>query len=247
MTELQLYEQSIPGIAQAAVKMRSMTPEQREELRAVCLKEAGKETQFVYDFIRKVFIVINHYLKKSEGNQEMKVDDIKIYPCFAAHEPKPEKMQQKERYFEETGALQSQIILDGRGNLIDGYTSYLIAKARGIENASVQYGQRQIVRASHKPGGKMYAWELPGLLIDRVFPGDKVLVSTERGARIVIVTAVEDYAGQEPEPLRMVIRVRKRAGNRREEYINKINQQLSTIKDTWILDQIYRVTVNIMN
>ena len=82
---------------------------------------------------------------------------------------------------------------------------------------------------------------------DRVFPGDKVLVSTERGARIVIVTAVEDYAGQEPEPLRMVIRVRKRAGNRREEYINKINQQLSTIKDTWILDQIYRVTVNIMN
>ena len=177
----------------------------------------------------------------------MKVDDIKIYPCFAAHEPKPEKMQQKERYFEETGALQSQIILDGRGNLIDGYTSYLIAKARGIENVSVQYGQRQIVRASHKPGGKMYAWELPGLLIDRVFPGDKVLVSTERGARIVIVTAVEDYAGQEPEPLRMVIRVRKRARNRREEYINKINQQLSTIKDTWILDQIDRVTVNIMN
>lgn len=47
--------------------------------------------------------------------------------------------------------------------------------------------------------------------------------------------------------LQMVIRVRKRAGNRREEYINKINQQLSTIKDTWILDQIYRVIVNIMN
>lgn len=181
------------------------------------------------------------------GKQEMKVDDIKIYPCFAAHEPRPEKMQQKEQYFEETGALQSQIILDSRGNLIDGYTSYLIAKQQGIESVSVQYGQRQIVRASHKPGGKMYAWELPGLLIDRVFPGDKVLVNTKRGARTVIVTAVEDYAGQEQEPLRMVIRARKRAGSRREEYINKINQQLSTIKDTWILDQIYKVTVNIMN
>jgi len=61
-------------------------------LQAVCLKEASKETQFVYDFIRKVFITINHYLKKSEGKQEMKIDDIKIYPCFATHEPKLEKM-----------------------------------------------------------------------------------------------------------------------------------------------------------
>ncbi len=59
----------------------------------------------------------------------MKIDEIKIYPCFAAHEPKPEKMQQKEQYFEETGALQSQIVLDSRGNLIDGYTSYLLARA----------------------------------------------------------------------------------------------------------------------
>ena len=51
---------------------------------------------------------------------------------------------------------------------------------------------RQIVRASHKPGGKMYSWELPGLLIDRVSAGDKVVVRTERGARTVIVTAVEE-------------------------------------------------------
>ncbi len=142
----------------------------------------------------------------------MKIDEIRIYPCFAAHEPKPEKMQQKERYFEETGALQSQIILDGWGNLIDGYTSYLIAKARGIENVSVQYGQRQIVRASHKPGGKPYTWELPGLLIDRVSAGDMAIVRTERGVKAVTVAAVEEYAGNEPEPLRMVIRVKRKGG-----------------------------------
>ena len=121
-------------------------------------------------------------------------------------------MQQKERYFEETGALQSQIILDGWGNLIDGYTSYLIAKARGIENVSVQYGQRQIVRASHKPGGKPYTWELPGLLIDRVSAGDMAIVRTERGVKAVTVAAVEEYAGNEPEPLRMVIRVKRKGG-----------------------------------
>lgn len=175
----------------------------------------------------------------------MKIDEIKIYPCFAAHEPKPEKMQQKEQYFKETGALQSQIIIDSRGNLIDGYTSYLIAKAQGMESVFVKYGRRQIIRASHRSGGKLYAWELPGLLIDRVHIGDKVIVRTERGFTAVAVAAVEEYAGQEQEPLRMVIRVKKRAGSRREAYINMINQQLSTITDTWILEQIYRMSVNI--
>ena len=140
---------------------------------------------------------------------DIPTDEVKIYPCFAAHSPKAEKMEQKERYFEETGALQSQIILDSRGNLIDGYTSYLIAKAHGIQCVPIRYGRRQIVRASHKPGGKLYSWELPGLLIDRVFAGDMAIVCTERGARTVIVTAVEEYAGNEPEPLRMVIRIKK--------------------------------------
>ena len=45
----------------------------------------------------------------------------------------------------------------------------------------------------------------------RVSAGDKVVVRTERGARTVIVTAVEEYAGNEPEPLRMVIRAKRAA------------------------------------
>ena len=36
---------------------------------------------------------------------DIPTDEVKIYPCFAAHEPEPEKMQRKERYFEETGLL----------------------------------------------------------------------------------------------------------------------------------------------
>ncbi len=98
----------------------------------------------------------------------IQTDEVKIYPCFAAHEPKPEKMEQKEQHFTETGLLQSQIILDSRGNLIDGYTSYLLARAHGIQCVPIRYGRRQIARASHNPGGKLYTWELPGILIDRV-------------------------------------------------------------------------------
>lgn len=138
----------------------------------------------------------------------MRIDEIKIYPCFAAHEPKPEKMEQKEQYFTKTGALQSQIILDGKGNLIGGHTSYLLARAHGIQCVPIRYDRRQIVRAFHKPGGKLYTWELPGLLIDRVHTGDRVIVRTEKGVRVVTAVLVEDYSGQEPEPLRMVIRIK---------------------------------------
>ena len=58
----------------------------------------------------------------------------------------------------------------------------------------------------------MYSWELPGLLIDRVSAGDRVIVRTDRGIKAVTVAAVEEYAGQEQEPLRMVIRVKRKGG-----------------------------------
>lgn len=117
-------------------------------------------------------------------------------------------MEQKEQYFMGNGLLQSEIILDSKGNLIDGYTSYLLAKAHGIQSVPVRYGKRQIIRARHKPGGKLYTWELPGLLIGLVSSGDRFLVQTQRGVRRATVAAVEDYAGNEPEPLKMVIGIK---------------------------------------
>lgn len=167
----------------------------------------------------------------------MRIDDIKIFPCFAEHSPKVEKMQQKEQYFTETGLLQSQIILDSRGNLIDGYTSYLLAVKYRLQSVSVKYGKRQIVRANQKSGGKLYTWELPGLLIDRVHIGDKVLVRADRGIRTVTVAAVEDYSGQELESLKMVIRIKKRySGEERrktqgKEYAERLKSEAKEFID----------------
>ena len=145
-------------------------------------------------------------VKEAEEVVDMDIDRINILPCFSAHPPKQEKMESKEQYFRETGCLQSEIILDGAGNLIDGYTSYLLAKAHGLVSVPIRYGRRQIVRASHRNGGKLYAWELPGLLVGRVSVGEKLIVRTSRGLRTVTVAEVEEYAGQDPEPLRMAIR-----------------------------------------
>lgn len=135
----------------------------------------------------------------------MRIDEIKIFSCFRARPPLAEKLDRKERYYLEHGEFESEIVLDGSGNLIDGYATYLLAGKYGLKHVPVRYGRRQIIRAAHKPGGKLYTWELPGILIGRVRAGDRVGVHTEKGRATVRVAAVEEYTGKEPEPLKMVL------------------------------------------
>ena len=91
----------------------------------------------------------------------MKIDNIKIFPTFQENPPKPEKLERKILYYTRTGKFESEIIIDKSGQLIDGYTSYLIARLYGLNEVPVRYGRREIVLAVFKPGGKAYAWKLP--------------------------------------------------------------------------------------
>ncbi|MCF2570122.1 hypothetical protein I6E09_13225 [Mediterraneibacter glycyrrhizinilyticus] len=152
-------------------------------------------------------------LKMLKGELKlMRTDDIRIFSCFKENPPKPEKMKEKEWYFQETGLFPSEIVLDSSNRLIDGYISFLLAAQQGIERIPVRYGKRQIVKAYHRPGGKIYIWELPKKLIDQVEPGEKVVVMTSKGVRIVRVKAVEEYnPDQHMDPLRQVIRKKKSA------------------------------------
>ena len=61
-----------------------------------CIEYAKSLNPFVYGFIRKTLMVIDNYLREDEGEKIMKIDDIKIFPCFDAHLPKVEKLEQKE-------------------------------------------------------------------------------------------------------------------------------------------------------
>lgn len=141
----------------------------------------------------------------------MNIGDIRIYPCFAAHTPRVETMEPKEWLYAESGLQEFGIILDHNNNLVDGYCGYLLAKRYGLTHVPVRYGRRQTVRASHRPGGKLYSWELPGILVGRVRPGDRVMVETSGGHSLVTVAQVEEYSREAPEPLRMVIRRLRRS------------------------------------
>lgn len=142
----------------------------------------------------------------------MRVDEIKIFPFFRENPPKPEKLRRKEEYFQRTGRFESEVVLDTSGNLIDGYTTYLLARKYHVERVAVRYGRRQIIRAAHKPGGKLYTWELPKNLVGWVRAGDRVLAQTEKGCAVVLVESVEEYGFREREPGRMVVKRCKKGG-----------------------------------
>lgn len=151
-----------------------------------------------------------HGVKDSGKVFDIPLEEIQIYPCFAETPPSLLKMEQKAYYFKETGHFHSDIVLDEDNNLIDGYTSYLLAKQSGMERVPIRYGKRQIVSAYHGPGGRRYEWELSEWLLDKVSPGDRVLVHTENGERFVTVETVESYNPRKnTKPLRMAVKVRK--------------------------------------
>lgn len=80
----------------------------------------------------------------------MQLQEIKIFPWFEITKPSVEKMCEKEKEFQETGLLPTEIILDDQNRLLDGYISYLLAVKHGLKDVPVKYGRRQVIKAYHK-------------------------------------------------------------------------------------------------
>lgn len=67
----------------------------------------------------------------------MKLRKIKIQRSFKQKQPAKWKMESRWRYYRENGVFYSPIIVNEKSYLVDGYTSYLIAKADGIKEVDV--------------------------------------------------------------------------------------------------------------
>lgn len=65
--------------------------------------------------------------------------DIKISPQFEETPPRFKKMGQKWSYYKNTGEFESPIILNRDFELIDGYTSYIIANKSEIDKVPVHF------------------------------------------------------------------------------------------------------------
>ena len=85
-------------------------------------------------FIKRIFGVY-------ETGYEYWVDlkDIKTLPQFEETPPRFKKMGQKWSYYKNTGKFESPIILNRDFELIDGYTSYIIAKKSEMDKVPVYF------------------------------------------------------------------------------------------------------------
>ena len=72
-----------------------------------------------------------------ERKNIMKLSEIKIKDSFKKTEPQGWKMRERWIYYRQMGKLYSPIVVNRKGYLIDGYTSYLIAKADGLKEVEV--------------------------------------------------------------------------------------------------------------
>ena len=72
-----------------------------------------------------------------ERENIMKLNKIKIKDSFKKTEPKNWKMRERWEYYRCNNRFYSPIVIDQSNYLVDGYTSYLIAKEDGLKEVEV--------------------------------------------------------------------------------------------------------------
>ena len=81
--------------------------------------------------MRKIIVALGLY---NPGEPyKVKVSDIIIPEEFKATKPRFEKMIQKREFYRKNDRFESKIVLNKDFLLIDGYTSYIIAKENGMK------------------------------------------------------------------------------------------------------------------
>lgn len=75
--------------------------------------------------------------KKNVRKIRMKIEDIKIPNGFLKTYPCPEKIEKRMQELRATGNFENMIEVDENGKLVDGYTTYVLAKGFGWKEIEV--------------------------------------------------------------------------------------------------------------
>ena len=84
-------------------------------------------------------IIVSLGLHNPSEPYKVKVSDIIIPEEFKATKPRFEKMIQKRKFYRKNNRFESKIVLNKDFLLIDGYTSYIIAKENGMKYVEVYF------------------------------------------------------------------------------------------------------------
>lgn len=74
---------------------------------------------------------------KDNPYEVINIDEIKIPKSFSKSGINIKKLQQKEAFYIEFGYYQDRIILNEDNLLLDGYSTYMLAKQNGVKEIEV--------------------------------------------------------------------------------------------------------------
>ena len=83
----------------------------------------------------KNIVELSRVVSRSLEGEIIKIDNIKIRKDFSR--PNPKKLTISKIYYERHNYFRSQIVVTRNNYLVDGYTTYLIAKEKGFDYITV--------------------------------------------------------------------------------------------------------------
>lgn len=89
----------------------------------------------IVDYAQRDIDEISRILNRPKEGEIVKLSNIKI-PKYLKN-PSRWKMAQRRKYYQQYGYFRSPIILDEFGYLVDGHTTYLLAKEMGFDYITI--------------------------------------------------------------------------------------------------------------
>lgn len=128
----------VPITTPATVKEIKVSVKEQGEIYKYILNMDGQKFNRVADNIFDTLEAAMKYCaKKNVKKARMKIDDIKILGGFLKTYPCPEKIEKRMQELRTTGTFENMVEVNEDGVLIDGYTTYVLAKGFGWKEIDV--------------------------------------------------------------------------------------------------------------
>ena len=94
-----------------------------------------KTERKIYKYAQKDINELSKIVNRPNEGEIVKIENIKIPKRF--QQPRTEKLNRRYEYYKRHNYFRSTIILDNKNNLLDGYTTYILAKEMNFDYITI--------------------------------------------------------------------------------------------------------------
>lgn len=128
----------VPITTPAAVKeIKVSVTEQGEFYKYILVGDGQKFNHVADNMFNTLENAMKYCAKKNVKKVRMKIDDIQIFSDFLKIYPSAKKIEKRMQELKTTGRFENMIEVNEDGVLVDGYTTYVLAKGFGWKEIDV--------------------------------------------------------------------------------------------------------------